>query len=366
MSKKIFISITLCIALQVQIFAQVYAEEIVVSGNGAGSQNEVSIESNQNTTVQQENNADVKNDVESNSDTGNNTANDNQGDAAIQTGDINSQTNVSNENINTNIATNNPCCTNSETTIKIENNGAGSSNTINSQSSQTINSHQNNNAVITNTITVKANTGDNTASYNNGHVVINTGNITSSIKVNNSNVNTTIQHLSLGQKAVALAIQGNASDSVNKIFYLNPKTLNSTSTNNSFITNNILSLLNTGNNTANGNKGDVYIGTGGILSLIEINNSANNNFLHADCDCEKPENPTPTPTTTPAPSPKPCTENCHPSNGSVGGASASNGGGGEVLPATGSYLLYLITLASLITFFSGWYLRYRSGIAPGK
>ncbi len=367
MSKKIFVSLTLCVALQLQIFTQAYAEEIVISGNGANSQNEVSVESNQNTAVHQDNSSEIQNNVDSNANTGDNTSNSNQGDTAIKTGDTSSEVNISNENINANVATNNPCCTNSETTIKIENNGAESNNIINSQTSQTVNSNQNNNTVITNNITVKANTGSNTASYNNGHVVINTGSITSSIQLDNSNINSSVQHLSFGQKAVVLAIHNNAADSINKMFYSDPKTLASTSSNNSFITNNIMSLLNTGKNTAKGNTGDVYIKTGGILSLIEINNSANSNFLYADCDCEKPENPSPTPTITPAPSPKPCIENCHPSSGSVGGASASSAAsGGDVLPATGSYLLYFITLASLITFFSGWYLRYRSGIAPGK
>lgn len=368
MSKKILLLLSLCLALNANIFAKVYAEEIVVSGNGAGSNNEVQVSSVQNTTVTQENTAEINNEVESQSNSGENTASNNQGDAIIHTGDATSQTNVLNEGVNTNIAVNNPCCNESETAIKIENNGSGSTNTISSQNTQSISSNQINNALINNNITVNANTGYNTASYNNGNVVIKTGNINSSIKVTNENINTSIQHLSVTDKDVKISIHSNAANSVNNIFYSNPKSLTSQSTNNSYITNTILSLLNTGHNNANGNSGDIYIGTGGILSLIEITNSANNNFLHADCECEKPENPKPTPTITPPPSPTPCTNNCdnHPSNGSVGGVSAtSSNGGGEVLPATGSYLLYLLTLASFITFISGWYLRYRTGITPG-
>ncbi|HRN96031.1 MAG TPA: hypothetical protein PLD54_01125, partial [Candidatus Levybacteria bacterium] len=60
------------------------------------------------------------------------------------------------------------------------------------------------------------------------------------------------------------------------------------------------------------------------------------------------------------------------------GGNGGNGGGGngssgdvlgaaigEVLPATGSLFLLWATIASLILFFSGWYLRFRSGCAPG-
>lgn len=346
--------------LSVNIFTRAYAEEITISGNGAGSNNEVHVESTQNESVSQTNDANVGNDILNTATTGGNTTNNNNSDTTIQTGDANSSI-ATNNNINSNVSQNNPCCMNSASTYNIENNGTGSQNTIQSNTSTNISSSLENNATVKNNITIRANTGDNAADQNNGNVMIKTGDIKSSIIVN-SNTNHNTQIISAPTHTVSVLSQGNADNSTNNIFLNATNNIISKSTNNSTILNNIFSDLNTGRNSANNNAGNVFIGTGSILSLINIANNTNTNFIHADCDCEAPTTPIPP---EPSPTPKLCTENCgssNPSNGSVGGASASsNGGGGEVLPATGSYLIYFITFASLITFLSGWYLRFQIG-----
>jgi hypothetical protein len=372
MSKKIILSVTLCFALNASVITHAFADEYVISGNGSGSNNQIQTTTSQNTTVEQSNNAEVTNNVNNSADTGNNQTNNNNGDTNIETGNISSNTQVNNDNINTNFAQNNPCCNGTENKYVIDGNGAGSKNSIVSELNTTIVSTQTNNAKITNNITVNANTGKNEANNNNGNVTIKTGNISSIITVNNQNINNSVQKLSGSIPTVNVFVKDNGAKSENNISLLINKNINSNVTNNANILNNIFSYLNTGRNKANGNNGDVFIETGDLLSQININNSANKSFTVVnDCGCEIPnhEKPTPTPTVPPSPSPKPGDGgNGHsdPSNGSVAGASASSGGGGETLPATGSYFLFLITIANLIMFFLGWYLRFRSGIAPGK
>lgn len=366
MSKKIILSITLCLAVNASVITQVFAEEMVISGNGEGSSNEVSISSTQSTNVQQTNEANVQNNVENDINTGNNETNNNTGDASIQTGDANSSVIVNNE-LNANFAEN-ECCPTPENSYAIEGNGEGSSNSIYSQTGTNINSNQVNNATITNNITVKANTGRNGASNNNGDVFIKTGNITSYITVNNTDINKSLTNLAVASPAVSILISGNGANSQNNISLAIAKNITANITNNAFIFNNIFSHLNTGENKANKNNGNVLIETGDILSVIDVNNHANESFVHVDCDCEIPngESPDPTPTIPPSPTQKPGDgKKDNPSNGSVAGAS-SNSSNGHTLPATGSYFLFLITIANLIAFFLGWYLRFRSGAAPNK
>ncbi|KKQ34230.1 MAG: hypothetical protein US51_C0047G0008 [Microgenomates group bacterium GW2011_GWA2_37_6] len=78
----------------------VFAEEIVVSGNGEGSTSSVNINVSQTAQVKQQNTAEVNNNVAINADTGNNTANDNSGgDTSITTGDISIDSNIQNSGI---------------------------------------------------------------------------------------------------------------------------------------------------------------------------------------------------------------------------------------------------------------------------
>lgn len=367
MSKRLVISILLCLAINVNIFTKVYAEEITVSGNGATSNNEVHVDNSNSTNVSQSNTNETKNSIENGTNTGENNVTSNQGDTAITTGESKSITNVSN-NTNANITQNSSCCINQDnSTYKIDGNGANSSSIINADNSSVLNSTSSNNITINNNISVTANTGENKASNNNGNVVIKTGDIISSVIVSN-NTNFSAQSLSLPQTPINVSIKNNAANSKNAAYINVNKNLLSHEKNETNITNTIFSILNTGKNEANGNSGDVLIGTGSILSIINVSNNANLNFLHADCECEG-ENTPPTPTVTPPPSPQPCRDNCgsNPTNGSVGGASASSSsGGGEVLPATGSYLTYLITILALITFFAGMFLRYSPSIRPEK
>ncbi len=71
---------------------------VVISGNGADSNNRVNVSSRNTTTISQENNANISNNVRVNSNTGGNTANKNTGgDVSIRTGNSNVSVNVSNK-----------------------------------------------------------------------------------------------------------------------------------------------------------------------------------------------------------------------------------------------------------------------------
>ena len=71
MIKKIFTSLTF---LVVGLFAvsNVFAEEITVSNNGSGSSNDVQIANSSSSTVEQTNNADIQNNVDTSANTGDN------------------------------------------------------------------------------------------------------------------------------------------------------------------------------------------------------------------------------------------------------------------------------------------------------
>ena len=122
--------------------------------------------------------------------------------------------------------------------------------------------------------------------------------------------------------------------------------------------------LNTGNNEANGNNGDVSIETGDILFASTIDNSGiNEGIVDVDC-CEDEGGPGPDPTP-----PNPPDSNNNSNNGSSSGSSSSSGGSGgptagEVLPVTGAPSLMFLALINVIMFFMGWYLRLRSGNSP--
>lgn len=351
-----------------------HAEDIVISvtDNGSSSSNEVHVNVQNNTTVEQNNTSNIENNVTNNVDTGNNTANGNSGgDTSITTGEATSTTTISNENINNNVAQAGSGGTVGGS-VTINGNGSKTSNAITAQSNNSTSVTQNNTAVITNNSTTNANTGNNTANWNNGDVTIKTGSIKAETTIENKNVNTSIAKI-LGDcnsecvvtNEMILKIFGNGTGSINNLLFTNNDNKTYSSNNLATITNNVVHNLNTGGNTANGNNGDVLIVTGDVESTITITNQANSNYVEIECGCKQkpqdPEEPT-TPPTKPTP---------NGGNGGVGGTSNGTSGDvlgaaiGEILPATGNLFLLWATVASLILFFSGWYLRFRSGCAPG-
>lgn len=172
--------------------------EVINTGNGSNSNNSGSVDTTNTTTTNQENDAQIGNDLVLSADTGNNTASANTGgDSSITTGDANVAANVltfANNNIAGNVIYGivnifgdligdiifpedqiNACCAGS-LTAKNTGNGTGSTNASDIDIIDTDNTFQTNTADITNNLVFDANTGENAASRNTGgDSSINTG-----------------------------------------------------------------------------------------------------------------------------------------------------------------------------------------------
>jgi hypothetical protein len=342
------------------------AEEIVITGNGAASVNEVVSSTSQNTDVTQNNEANINNNIDTNANTGDNTASNNTGsDTQIVTGDIHASTSVENSG-NVNVVQGGNCvaCNYTISTV-ISSNGPGSVNTVNNTSNTNISVTTNNTADIANSILTNANTGNNTANNNNGNVSIQTGNIRSKINVLNGPLNVSkVKVQNGGNIETLLKIAGNGVSSINTINNTKLNNVNIVENNIATIINNIISNLNTGGNSANFNNGDVAIATGDIWSEIKVTNLANINEVIVDCGCKpKPgeENPPilPPGITTSVSSGGGSSSSSQPA---VQGAQAVLG---SILPTTGGNWLLFALIANIMMFFLGAYLRLRSGRSPG-
>lgn len=265
--------------------------DTAISGNGAVSDNTVTLNSNASTTVNQNNNANVTNTVDSSANTGGNHADFNTGgNSAIQTGDASNNTWVSTQ-ANANVASLQGTNGNgADGNIAITGNGAFSDNTVhasNSNTSTTVN--QNNNANVTNTVHNYANSGDNTGSFNTGGgTTILTGNAGSNTSLDtrvNANV-ASVDGFGGGFGGSAL-IANNGAESDNAIILRNGATTTLNQNNNAYITNDVTNHANTGNNHADFNTGGgVFIGTGNAYNNTSIQNLANFNWAALNaCGC---------------------------------------------------------------------------------
>lgn len=343
-----------------------WAEEITVTGNGNESSNEVNVSSSSNTNVESTNTTNVDNTVQTNANTGaNSVSNNSGGNAEVQTGSITTTTNIQNA-ANTSIVQANNCCETGETNVTITGNGSGSNNNVNGSTAHTTNVTVSNTANITNNITVNANTGSNTANDNSGNVLIKTGNISVNNSVKNAPVNKAIVDIRTGKSSdLNLKIAGNGTESRNNINYLDYATNTVFVDNYANIFNNVLLNLNTGNNEADGNNGDVTLITGDIDVTTEIVNSVNSSKVTIDCGCHPQPQPTPTPVTP--------TEKVTPSSPSSSSSSSGGNSGGEVagvalgktLPVTGTNWLFLAFIGNVMMLLLGTILRLRSGNSPG-
>ena len=353
-----------------------FALELVISGNGDGSTNEVQTSVQENSTVEQTNEGSVKNTVAQEANTGGNTADGNVGgEVNIETGDIKAITQVTND-LNTSIVDVGDCCQD-ETTVLIEGNGTDSQNTVElALSNQTLVS-VNQEANVTNTISGWANTGRNAANDNGGNIRIDTGNISAGIKVTNSANHADIKVEEAGSGNVSLAIKGNGDDSRNTIrLSLENQTIVDKH-DVADIDNFIVWEANTGGNVANGNLGDVAIVTGDINLVIDIvNGPINDEVVIIGGCCSDPDDPydpgdPPTEPSTP-PTGGPSSGGGNSSSGNSSSGNGSSGGEvlaaavGTILPATGGFDFLLAMMANIATFLMGVYLRLKSGRAPAR
>lgn len=374
--KKLYLTLASLVTLSFLVGTPVSAEELIISGNGDGSRNTITINTSSQTTVEQTNNATVTNDVASTANTGENSASSNSGgDVAITAGDIFLQTSIENSaNISSVQA---GCCPLGDVSMTIEGNGANSQNVIDTtkESSTTVTIIQI--ANIANNVATNANTGGNSANSNSGggNITIDTGSITINQQVETTFIN--LAHVSAFDPSnagdVTIRIVNNGSSSENSIFPKWFSDLFLTVDNTINIANVLSTSANTGGNSANGNNGDVSIITGDIVIGVTLTNGPINTSI-VDVSCcptqhgkggpppFDPGNPTP-------PSTVPPTGN----GGGGGGSSSSSGSGGQggpgevlaaMLPITGINWFFA-TIANILMFLLGLYLRRRSGNSPG-
>lgn len=270
-AKKRLVSLVVLLVSFFLVFApSAKAIEVVISGNGAESTNEVAVEQTSEIVIEQTNEANIENEVEVEANTGDNTVSENTGgDVTIDTGDVVAQVVVENAVNDSSVEI--ECCL-SGVDVIVADNGADSQNTVELEMDGETSVVVQQTANIVNKVSGSANTGDNVASNNNGNVTIDTGDIYVSGGVNNGPVNVTHVGGSSGSGDVSVNISENGADSINSIFLA----LNNSSDIqiSSFfdINNNVAWNLNTGGNEASGNSGDVEIITGDIFFDFFIKN----------------------------------------------------------------------------------------------
>src|SRR3989304_8801773 len=165
-----------------------FADEYVISGNGAGSDNWITTNQNSTTAVSQTNVANVTNNVDADAKTGYNDAGSNTGgDVTIKTGDAKAMTSVSTlANVNSAVVSSNGGG-NPSAEFVISGNGAFSDNYITANLRKLTSVGQSNIANISNNVDADAKTGGNDANFNTGgDVVIDTGKAVVDINVDNA------------------------------------------------------------------------------------------------------------------------------------------------------------------------------------
>lgn len=261
---------------------------IEISGNGAYSENEAKVKSENETTVVQSNKAIVNNYVDATANSGGNTSSLNTGgDVLIRTGDAKSGVSVENV-LNTNKATVD-CCRSGDTTVKIDGNGAYSENEVKLKLESENEIFQDNYANVRNDVDSTAKSGGNDASLNTGgNTTIHTGDATSvadvSTKANANFAQIGGPGQNSGSLTALLVGNGAFSDSDIRVYLDNDNVI--AQDNYARVYNDVDSKAKTGLNTADLNTGgDVLILTGDARSLANVDNKVNFNWADIDCGC---------------------------------------------------------------------------------
>jgi hypothetical protein len=288
LKKQIFSVITAGVMVANVATPALAGTEIVISGNGAGSDNWATVGQTSTTTVTQNNQANVTNNVSADAKTGNNDASFNTGgDVNIDTGDAKTKVDVSNV-LNSNSA-DVDCCAAGDTEVKISGNGAKSDNGVKLEQSTNTTVDQDNDANVTNNVDANAKTGYNDASKNTGgEVSIKTGKATSDVDVATvANVNSAKVGSGHGSNpSASFIISGNGAGSDNYIGAVLANETVVSQDNDANVTNDVDAKASTGGNDAGFNTGgEVHIMTGDAKAKVDVDNSVNFNFADVDCGC---------------------------------------------------------------------------------
>lgn len=278
-------------AIVVSSFATpLLATTVEISGNGSDSDSNATVTQTNDTSVTQNNTANISNSVDVDSNTGGNEAEDNTGgDVSITTGDSEANVTVSNT-ANSNQASISGCCP-TDTSVKISGNGSDSDNDATVDTTNKARIYQDNNAYINNDVDVDSDTGGNKAEDNTwGDVAIETGDADATVTIANQ-VNANWAAITAGSNgsggSLSVEIVGNGADSDNNVDVDLDSDKKIDQDNNANISNDVDVDLDTGDNKAEDNTGgEVSIDTGNASATVDVSNLANFNAAQLEgCGC---------------------------------------------------------------------------------
>lgn len=291
--------------------------DVLISGNGSESDNNVKLNTGSNTAVYQTNDSHVKNNVDNTASTGKNSADKNTGGSvSITTGDAGAGTSITNGG-NVNSALVSGSGDQGGVSAVISGNGEGTDNKIALGLGHSVLLVQNNSAKIDNNVSTEAKTGKNSADKNTGGGAdITTGDALAQVMVDNA-VNFNVADVNCGCLLDVFAkVAGNGEGSENTIkanigdaqnvFQDNscgygqigdlPLIIDGHFGHHSHdcLTNNVDAFAGTGYNKVHENTGDPgsdpSVSTGDSDVLIDVSNSGNTNvFGQASNDWQWPE-----------------------------------------------------------------------------
>lgn len=372
---KTIVRLTLILA-SLLLPTSAYATTLEIVDNGSTSQNSVQISSQNTTGISQSNDATISNSVNNQANSGSNTASSNtDASSNINTGNVDQSNSVENK-LNQSSAQVKDCGCNTNTSAEVSGNAEESQNNIKATSDNHISTEINQSANVSNNSLSQLNSGNNTSSDSTGaQISIHTGDIKVNTGVVND-LNASATSIDPGSVTSETSISGNGVGSVNSVV-VSTHNRNTVVINNLALIDNLMRIMaNTGDNYSDSNIGRVSIITGDIILSTLLKNAANRNLLSIDCGCvsEPPTTPPVTPPLTPPQvfssppgqggiSEPPIVATAEVTPTSLNSPSPGIGGQalglatGEILPATGSFLLWLTAFAILLLAM-GVYFRY--------
>ena len=264
--------------------------DVLISGNGAYSDNTVRLDSDNNVRLTQDNYARINNDVDVDANTGDNDTKFNTGgDVAIVTGDADVDVDLLTM-VNANSAMIGGGDGDGGTlSARILDNGAFSDNSIRLDFDNDVRLNQDNRAHVDNDVDVDADTGRNDANFNTGGDV--------DVVTGDANVDVNVDTLANFNAAniddcgcfsdVLAEIDGNGAFSDNSIRADFDNDLRLSQDNDLRLHNDVDVDADTGHNDAEfntGSNGDTSIDTGDVNSGVDLNNHSNVNLLNAGSD----------------------------------------------------------------------------------
>ncbi len=272
------------------------ATNVTITGNGAYSENEVEVSKDKSVFLNQDNNANISNDVEAKANTGKNDNSFNTGgDSVTVTGDAKTSVSIDTK-ANANIAKLGGNGSAGGSSVLISGNGAFSDNDAALNGSSAVVLDQFNDANVDNDVEAKANTGKNDSTFNTGGFVgISTGNASTHVDVDNAvNFNLAKIDCDCVFDGVEVKVAGNGAYSENEVDASADNVLFHSQDNYADLYNDVDDSAKTGKNDVSFSTSDVdgdpLVVTGNAKSWTDVNNHGNVNILNEGSSLHLPGN----------------------------------------------------------------------------